>query len=61
MVDIDQDDQIMNVLYNLKDRFQVPGRQYLGSGRTYERDGIESAIRAGRSSSRARISFSTRP
>ena len=28
------------VLYDLDERFQVPGIQYFGSGRTYEQDGI---------------------
>jgi Domain of unknown function (DUF4159) len=39
--DIDDKDQIFHVLYDLKDRFQVPGIQMFRSGRTYERDGYE--------------------
>src|SRR5688572_5410830 len=35
-----------HVLYNLNERFQVPGRRYVRSGITYERDGVESRWRA---------------
>lgn len=45
-VDIENDDPIFHVLYDLHDRFQVPGAQFLRSGRTYERDGIEARWRA---------------
>jgi hypothetical protein len=37
IVDIDEQDQIFKVIYDLKDRVQVPGIQYLRSGLTYER------------------------
>ncbi len=40
VVELPNDDPIFHVLYNLDNRFQVPGRQYLGSGSTYERDGV---------------------
>jgi hypothetical protein len=39
-------DEIFHVLYDLDDRPQVPGYQFLWSGRTYERDGIEPHWRA---------------
>ena len=41
VVDIDNADPIFHVLYDLDDRYQVPGAQYLYSGRTYEKDGFE--------------------
>ena len=41
VVDIDNSDPIFHVLYDLQDRFQVPGRQFIRSGQTYERDGYE--------------------
>jgi len=37
VVDIDNQDQIFHVIYDLDDRYQVPGAQYIYSGRTYER------------------------
>ena len=36
---------IFHVLYNLDKRFQVPGRQFIYSGRIYEKDGIEARWR----------------
>jgi hypothetical protein len=39
IVDIPNSDPIFHTLYDLDDRFQVPGAQYLRSGRTYEQDG----------------------
>lgn len=45
VVDIQNDDPIFHVLYDLQDRVQVPGRQFLYSGRTYERDGVEARWR----------------
>ena len=41
VVDIPADDQIFHVLYDLAERFQVPGLQFLYTGRIYERDGFE--------------------
>jgi len=41
IVDIPNDDPIFHVLYDLSDRFQVPGAQFLYSGRIYEKDGFE--------------------
>jgi hypothetical protein len=32
-------DEIFHVLYDLSERFQVPGEQYVSTGRTYEKDG----------------------
>jgi hypothetical protein len=46
VVDLPDDDPIFHVMYDLEKRFQVPGRQYLGSGSTYEQDGIEARWRA---------------
>jgi hypothetical protein len=41
VVDIPNSDSIFHVIYDLDDRYQVPGAQYLRSGRTYEYDGFE--------------------
>ncbi len=41
IVEIDGDDQIFHTLWDMRDRFQVPGAQFLFSGSVYERDGIE--------------------
>ena len=38
IVDIPNNDPIFHTIYNLDKRFQVPGAQYLRSGRTYEMD-----------------------
>jgi hypothetical protein len=38
IIDIPNDDPIFHTLYDLDQRFQVPGAQYLRSGRTYEKD-----------------------
>ena len=46
VVDIDSKDPIFHVLYDLDERFQVPGIQYWYSGRIYEKDGIEPRWRA---------------
>jgi Domain of unknown function (DUF4159) len=37
IVDLDNRDQIFHVIYDLDDRYQVPGEQYVRSGRTCER------------------------
>jgi hypothetical protein len=39
VVDLTDKDEIFHVLYDMDDRFQVPGEQYIRSGRTYEKDG----------------------
>jgi Domain of unknown function (DUF4159) len=41
IVEIDNADQIFHTLYDLDDRYQVPGAQFLWSGRTYEHDGFQ--------------------
>lgn len=41
VVDIDSKDAIFHVLYELDERFQVPGVVTFGTGRTYEYDGVE--------------------
>ncbi len=45
ITDLENDNPIFHVLYDLSDRFQVPGIQYLRSGRTYEQDGYEARWR----------------
>jgi hypothetical protein len=37
--DLTDKDEIFHVLYDLSERFQVPGEQYVMTGRTYEKDG----------------------
>ena len=37
--DIPDDDKIFHVLYDINDKFQIPGEQYVSTGRTYEKDG----------------------
>jgi hypothetical protein len=41
IVDIPDKDSIFHSIYDLDNRYQVPGAQYLRSGRTYEQDGID--------------------
>ncbi len=41
IVDIDNKDAIFHVIYDLDDRYQIPGLQYLYSGSKYEYDGFE--------------------
>ena len=41
IVDIPDNDPIFHSIYDLDNRYQVPGAQYLRSGRTYEQDGYE--------------------
>jgi hypothetical protein len=45
IVDIPNDDPIFHTIYDLDDRYQVPGAVYLRSGRTYEQDGYEARWR----------------
>jgi hypothetical protein len=45
IVDVDNKDQLFHVIYDLDDRYQVPGAQYLRSGRTYEQDGYDARWR----------------
>jgi uncharacterized protein DUF4159 len=39
IVDIDDSDQIFHVVYDLKDRYQIPGQWALRRGTTYRKDG----------------------
>jgi uncharacterized protein DUF4159 len=41
IVDIPDNDPIFHSIYDLDNRYQVPGAQYLRSGRTYEQDEFE--------------------
>src|SRR6266852_143715 len=45
VVDLDNKDPIFHVIYDLDDRFQIPGAQYLYSGLIYEYDGFEAKCR----------------
>ena len=45
IVEIEANDPVLHVLYDLDQRIQVPGIQYLWSGVTYERDGFEPHFR----------------
>jgi hypothetical protein len=45
VVDIENKDAIFHVLYDLDERFQVPGVATFGTGRTYEYDGVEAKWR----------------
>lgn len=40
IVEMENPDAAFHVLYDLDERFQVPGIQYFNSGRTYEQDGF---------------------
>jgi hypothetical protein len=44
--DLDSKDEIFHVLYDLDQRVQIPGYQYVSTGRTYELDGFEPHWRA---------------
>jgi hypothetical protein len=45
VVDIDGKDAIFHTIYDLDDRYQVPGQQILWSGRPYEYDGYKDTWR----------------
>jgi hypothetical protein len=45
VVDIPDSDAIFHTVYDLDDRYQVPGEQFLYTGRTYERDGYQARWR----------------
>ena len=45
IVEIDNKDPIFHSIFDLDDRYQVPGAQFLRSGRTYEFDGFEARWR----------------
>ena len=44
--DLKDNDPIFHVLYDMNDRFQVPGEHYVYDGRTYEKDGYAPKWRA---------------
>lgn len=46
VVDLESAEPIFHVLFDLDRRVQVPGHQYVWTGRTYERDGVEPRFRA---------------
>jgi hypothetical protein len=46
IVDIDNNDPIFSVIYDLQERFQVPGAVMFQTGQTYEYDGVEPEWRA---------------
>jgi hypothetical protein len=46
IVDLENKDPLFHVLYNLDERFQVPGIQMFYSGSVYEQDGVEARWRA---------------
>ncbi len=48
--DLANSDPIFNVIYELRTRTQIPGRQFLSSHREYEFDGFEPKWRAVRDS-----------
>ena len=41
IVEVPDDDPVFHVFYNVDRKVQVPGIQYLRSGRTFERDGVD--------------------
>jgi len=45
VVNLDNTDAIFHAIYDLDGRYQVPGAQFLRSGRTYEQDGYEARWR----------------
>ena len=45
IVDLDNKDEIFHVLYDLDERFQVPGWQWYFTGKIYEYDGFEAKWR----------------
>ncbi len=45
IVDLDDRDPIFHTIFDLDDRYQVPGAQFLRSGRTWEQDGYEARWR----------------
>jgi hypothetical protein len=45
IVDIPEDDPVLQTVFNLKERYQIPGAQFLFTGRVYEQDGVEARWR----------------
>lgn len=46
VLDLDDSHPIFHLIYDLSERVQVPGRRFIYTGRTYERDGVEARWRA---------------
>src|ERR1022692_4608875 len=46
IVEIPNSDPIFHTVYDLDERFQVPGAQYFDTGKTYEQDGYQPRWRA---------------
>lgn len=46
IVDIDSKDAIFHTVFDLDQRYQVPGMQYTQTGRVYEKDGVNPEFRA---------------
>jgi Domain of unknown function (DUF4159) len=44
--DLQDNDEIFHVLYDIGARYQIPGEQYVNTGRTYEKDGYVPKWRA---------------
>lgn len=44
--DLESGDEIFHTLYDIDDKMQIPGEQYVWSGRTYEKDGYQPKWRA---------------
>jgi hypothetical protein len=44
--DLQSSDEIFHTLYDIDDKMQIPGEQYVWSGRTYEKDGYQPKWRA---------------
>ena len=44
--DLKDADEIYHVLYDIDEKFQIPGEQYVNTGRTYEKDGYVPKWRA---------------
>jgi Domain of unknown function (DUF4159) len=45
VVELDSEDAIFHTIYDLDDRYQVPGEQFVRTGHTYEHDGYEARWR----------------
>ena len=46
IVELSNSDPIFHTVYDLSERFQVPGAQYFDTGKTYEKDGYQPRWRA---------------
>ena len=44
--DLQSGDEIFHTLYDIDDRMQIPGEQFVWTGRTYEKDGYQPKWRA---------------